>query len=515
MTKSYKIFPSIGIARLGNSPDEYFIGPEAPGIVPPGNYRDSQGKIKRQGARFRIYEYEVDEYGHATIQREVTANDATINWSVHLVNSKAAGKKFPPLSGTDRNSGYARDGLTIDGGNHTISGKHQAVGPLEGDITFVQQARCNPSTNVKLGDLKTDDVGRLIVLGGHGKSASPLRSEIGNFANNDGWYDDVSDGPVTATIQIGSDTFEATPAWVVVAAPAYAPGIDNMMTWYDQAVNVNASYFHPIHKLARPSFTKDIYPILKRTVFLQWVSTSARSGHGNGTGGDFIAKVSQLNDNSEENKPQRERVFDRLVMPNSSAPGPQQLSSRPKNMPELYSGVDPSVPSDAFLFPSLTGHQYRQMEKWKNGDFDADWPGSEPDPIPFDNLPLEQQPHALTQAALEACIGGPFFPGIETTYLMTLHETYSAPFRIDPNHTPGYLTEHMALPWQADFLACGRLWWPAQRPVSVKVSGTFEEYSRGINTYSEMVEHWSDLGFIVEQGNEYVETERRPINGQS
>ena len=29
-----KIFPGVGIARLGNSPDEFYIGPEAPGQVP-------------------------------------------------------------------------------------------------------------------------------------------------------------------------------------------------------------------------------------------------------------------------------------------------------------------------------------------------------------------------------------------------------------------------------------------------------------------------------------------------
>ncbi|NET02267.1 MAG: hypothetical protein F6K61_17180 [Sphaerospermopsis sp. SIO1G1] len=45
---------------------------------------------------------------------------------------------------------------------------------------------CHVSANVKLGKLKTDDVGRLIVLGGHGKSASPLGYEMGSFANNDG-----------------------------------------------------------------------------------------------------------------------------------------------------------------------------------------------------------------------------------------------------------------------------------------------------------------------------------------
>ena len=51
----YAIYPGIGVARVGNSPDEYFIGPEAPGEVPQpeGGYKDSAGRVKRQAARFR------------------------------------------------------------------------------------------------------------------------------------------------------------------------------------------------------------------------------------------------------------------------------------------------------------------------------------------------------------------------------------------------------------------------------------------------------------------------------
>ena len=52
---SIKIHPAIGIARVGNSSTEFFVGPEHPGVhsQPQGGYRDTQGRIKRQAARFR------------------------------------------------------------------------------------------------------------------------------------------------------------------------------------------------------------------------------------------------------------------------------------------------------------------------------------------------------------------------------------------------------------------------------------------------------------------------------
>lgn len=52
-----KIFPPIGIARVGNSPDEFFYGPEVPGRAPApdGGFKDREGRVKRQAARFRIY----------------------------------------------------------------------------------------------------------------------------------------------------------------------------------------------------------------------------------------------------------------------------------------------------------------------------------------------------------------------------------------------------------------------------------------------------------------------------
>src|SRR5687767_10159119 len=86
------IHPAIGIARVGNSPRDWFLGPEAPGPhpVPSGGFKDGAGRIKRQAARFRLYG--LDRYGE--VVAEVTAADADIRWSVHLANTKAAWYTF-------------------------------------------------------------------------------------------------------------------------------------------------------------------------------------------------------------------------------------------------------------------------------------------------------------------------------------------------------------------------------------------------------------------------------------
>src|SRR4051812_33929392 len=98
----YKIYPPIGIARLGNS-DEFFVGPEWPGalgavIDANGNesdvksFKDAQFRVKRQVARFRIFEYEDDQSSGQLAQ---FPPGTAITWSVHLVNKKAAVKRSP------------------------------------------------------------------------------------------------------------------------------------------------------------------------------------------------------------------------------------------------------------------------------------------------------------------------------------------------------------------------------------------------------------------------------------
>jgi len=85
-----KIFPAIGIARLGNSPAEFFIGPETPGLTPDpgGSYKDAAGAVKRQAARFRLYAFDKD--GRAVAELTADHPDvAKLAWTVSLANKKA------------------------------------------------------------------------------------------------------------------------------------------------------------------------------------------------------------------------------------------------------------------------------------------------------------------------------------------------------------------------------------------------------------------------------------------
>jgi hypothetical protein len=232
MRKIYRIHPAIGIARLGNSPGDYFIGPEAPGVSPSltkadeapdpnAKYKDAQRRIKRQGARFRVYEFTYDSDELKNV-REVTTADAQIEWSVDLGNRKAAGPKFDDIG--RRNQGTAIGDLIIDAHKQMISGISQPMKRIEGKFKGI---------TVPLGDLLTDSAGRLIVLGGFGTSQSvPSGRLLMHFANNDDWCDDTSDGPVRATIQLrgSTKTIRAESAWVIVAPPDFAPPIPNVIT---------------------------------------------------------------------------------------------------------------------------------------------------------------------------------------------------------------------------------------------------------------------------------------------
>ena len=528
MPRRYAIYPGIGIARVGDSPDDYFVGPEAPGGAPVpakpgssaasgGSYKDDGGRIKRQGARFRIFETTIDEAGQHREVREITAAEAQIEWTVHLVNAKAAAPRFtynPADAVTRRNAGIPEDQLVIDAGRVPIAGADQKFTRLSGSFQGL---------DVPLGDLLTDRDGRLVVLGGFGSSQSVPTRPVRDFVNNDGWCDDVSDGPVRATIQLNGsvDRIEAESAWVIVAPPDFAPEIESVVTLYDVVYNIVSKSMDPSLAVTPDtvvSFSRDIYPILRRVSTLHWVSTVAVSGHGPGSPMHFLSRIPELANNGADSASLRRAIFKKLRSP-SGAGG---------NMPKLPASVTKAGVIDASV--ALTEVQYERMRRWAAGTFESDWQesGAVARPIRLEDLPPHEVPAALDRAALEACVGGGFFPGIEVGRIMLDRATYaeSSPFRINPQLPPGALTARMAVPWQADFFECalqtdpddnpddpanGMDWWPAQRPVNV-VRGDSEgaDWASGIKNKEAMVDQWARLGFVVrEKGTErFVETER-------
>jgi hypothetical protein len=469
-----QIFPAIGIARIGNSPD-WFLGPElsypAPPPEPPGGtYKDAQCRIKRQAQRFRLWGFFSDN-----TDRELTSADGDITWTVHLANAK------PTVS----NEGV------IDSGLKTLHGPGSSA-------TFVGTFA---SVSVPLGEAHLDGEGRLTVVGGYGKSENPSDpSAVPSFPNSPGWYDDVSDGPVTARITFGGMNHDAlNGAWVVCAPPRFAPTTFAITTLYDtlrQLAITKAQLPAP----GQPNFTTDVYPILQRALGMRWVTayTFSSGDHDTlavfappGGAGDTLAN--------------RQAVYVRL---------------RPAgNMPLLNNGQNSS---------QLQDFQHTFMQQWSNGQVNADWPPA---------VPALVTANGLTQAALEACIGSAFYPGIEAGGIPQgtplskniLDLPFAEAFRLDQAQVAaGDLTKPMARPWQCDFMLCNgpnsqtavdsdvTSWWPSARPIAIYPfddPSNKRPWTLGVaSSPSEMVQNWSQLGFIVDRGlDRPVETEKTNV----
>lgn len=478
------IHPGIGIARIGNSPTEYFIGPETPTMSPvtsDGLFKDAQGRIRRQVAKFRIYGLDAD----GNVVKELTADDADINWTVHLANKKAVWFDFESALDiptaqptTRRNAKFAGDraDLLIDPGPRSVAGKNAQAAFDTGKFL---------GATVPLGEIRTDDVGNLLVFGGFGTSASPTNKPITGF-NNIEWYDDVSDGPVSATVTIGDQPIPVTSAWVIVAPPDYAPGIKSVVTMYDIAyqVAVEQRWIQPPDEI---SFTENIYPIFERFTNLQWVNNGFYLDFGWGSPGDFLSpeNLSRLSSNAPESKPLREKIF-------NSFRNPDYKETEAHALPPFYGDGVANIPLDGNPrnWLAVTHVQYNWLRQWAAGEFR---PGFDPElvkPRTLDELPLADRPHALDKAALDFCLGGAFHPGCEATWPMRHTLLYSGFFRIkqlSPDQSrhqglvltpevavsadgpidgslPGDLTRWMVLPWQADTASCGAGYEPQVNP---------------------------------------------------
>jgi hypothetical protein len=357
---SYKIHPGVGIARLGNSETDFYLAPETPagrpqecdslgnpvygadGVTPRyvAHYKDAEGRVKRQAARFQIYVYDDRSPQGRPLKLgdriEGGGNTGTlvdIRWRVWLANKKASWFRFNATEGEHgyppdaprRNAkieGEARTQLIIDPGPRIVNAtdKRRARFDRSGEgayaTTFPPQ-NLQPFSIDTLGEMMTDNSGRLIVLGGHGRSGSDTRNpagpQIADYANNDGWFDDTADGPVTARLVMFSEEVQRVryvdveyPAWVVAGYPRFVPEILDMVTADDVMHDLALRQFavdtelygalgtfddpqridaHNAGQLAhwkasrltwnkayRPWFFRDIWPILYRPDEFRWLT---------------------------------------------------------------------------------------------------------------------------------------------------------------------------------------------------------------------------------------------------
>jgi len=498
----YKISPSIGVARLGNSLDKFYLAPDAIGGLPYEvdkfgkksqtviNFKDTSGQVRRQGQLFQIYD---------TNDKEITLSSENVNsmeWTVHLANKKAAWYQYSEFKGNllygDTNS-YENNGvdfrnkneqnrqqLIIDPGPRTISGKEMIIELDESSVQDGNYPISFPADDVKygtaitsLGTLKTDSEGRLIVLGGYGHAggSEPLTS----YGGSDTWHDDISDGAVYCNITFndGSPTAELK-AWVIVGSPDFAPEIVNISTLSDTMFDVGVRDFDLVPKMCKDgefnqefkaNYQRDILPIIQRFSRYQWVANVPSMTA-------FTSNIFDFSDSSDSNKNNRENYFSYFREPNDKLnPSPDQPQEQlfKENgddkfpMMPLNSGSNSVSNENIVKFLSLNETQYFLLGQWAKGYFTNDsnltYPISERD-----------------QASVGNCVGLPMCPGIEVTWSVQNPKIYSAPFIIldhkgkdGYNSTgltperdecegggcePGDLTKRMACPWQADFFQC-------------------------------------------------------------
>ncbi|WAS97368.1 LodA/GoxA family CTQ-dependent oxidase [Nannocystis punicea] len=491
------IHPSIGVARVGNSPDKWFIGPEVPDppAPAPGSRRDDQGRLARQAARFRVYG--VDATGK--IVRELT--DARVKWTVHLANKKAAWYQFqlaldvPEVASAPptllRNAAVAdRTKLVIDPGPRSISGANRP------GVQFDTGAFMG--THVYLGELRTDDAGRLLVLGGRGHSASFDGSRAVTFANNDGWHDDTADGPVTAEVVLDGRALAVKPAWVIVAPPDYAPMRKSVRTMWDLMRDV-AIQGGLLGRPARPSFNGDIRPIFERLSGLQWVNAGFAAAFGYKGQFDLTepATLRRLAVADPAQREQRRVLANQFRVLDRDGWAAQQW-------PWLYGDAMNIPPAETPRQNAvLTDTQLAMLQQWAAGDFDEDY-DTAPPPARIEDVPVAQQGAMLDRAALDHCLADAFHPGCEMTWPVRHVQMYMAPFRfkhatqaVEPSYGaaligdtltlpdgpiagqfPGGITRWMAVPWQTDTASCRSgyiksydpylpTFWPARVPNQV------------------------------------------------
>ena len=148
-------------------------------------------------------------------------------------------------------------------------------------------------------------------------------------------------------------------------------------------------------------------------------------------------------------------------------------------------GVDTifDTPAVASALLSVTRTQYQHLGRWANGDFATDGAAaSSAATTSFAGLSPQQQIENLERAPLHDCLGGPFHPAMELTWVMRIPLLWQSKYRLKilpgdapakqdfgPKLTPavctgrggpydgaaaGCLTRFLGVPWHTDHTSC-------------------------------------------------------------
>ncbi|RED97888.1 LodA/GoxA family CTQ-dependent oxidase [Marinoscillum furvescens] len=533
MNTTYKIHPAIGIARVGNSPDEFYLSPEALAELPIActangtplrkgkdksyervtAFKDAQQRIKKQAARFTIYVYDEQnpkgrpiQPGDEVIGVGSKGKLVDIEWTVWLANKKASWYQFDQLEGEH---GYQPDHplrnahitdpdertklLIIDPGPQSINctQKREAEFAKGKNPNYAQTfpPPLQPQSIDTLGKIMTNDQNELIVIGGNGHSGSylsgPGEPKIEAYANNDGWFDDTSDGPVYAKLIFADERdnqyrYAAVedPSWVVVGYPRYVPQIADMITLEDLLTDVNIQHFGTNQYLYGeapfdgsktvdtaknledwrinprkqwnddyyPYFYRDVWPILQRPNQMQWVSNIVMASnlpHYAGPRGTFDESILSVPPKTEadpelrkRNDMYRKRIYNMLrqreernIFRNTKNPKSQNYNYL---LMPLLAGDNPISNTIPSKFLVLTETQLFILKQWAEGKFINE---------KLEHITPEPKPESeqLDGGVISNIIGGAFCPGGEVSWIMRNPAIYSKPFRIkaDPRFIPG------------------------------------------------------------------------------
>ena len=580
-------------------------------FITSNDLRDAEGLLKRQAARFRLYAYELngpDTYPCKSPAQEIVVGSRLadgrvvkdIVWTAHIANKKAAAYVVVNSQGVNayadgkvpqlRNQGVYGDvssptrlsQLMIDPGPRAISASAKtsthfdaatpasyvdASGKIQEQKNYPKYFPTGklfePTGKLNtLGEIQTDEKGRLVVLPGFGRTAAqydeygdpiPLTGDL----NNAGWFDDAGDGPVSATLIFEDESVAPVfGAWVICGDPGFAPQIRNVVSVWDDVFDVwvrelalqpeiydtKAGAFNPDYQ---PDFEAQIRPVFRAANLQRWTTNlpkMALRAH------DAVDAISATDE------------------PNRTIMAGLNFIRNPNLPAELNIGVPLmplSVGDAGTSFLTVTRTQYFFLEQWSKNNFVSD-KGS--------GLGAGEM---LDMASLSNCLGGRFVPNIEVSYTMRCEDLYmndwresgAGPFRVKhkaldyaevnpktpfltggwiPKHNmldglePGDISKFMSIPWQTDYNSCSihqpsintlsvnhtngnettLYWsWPSQRPDSVYVAtevvnnvlpqqkwairgpGTYALDPKSASTFQkalQSVTDWDRLGIVIQ-----------------